>query len=91
MTTIEWHSWPENPLPKTEFAELYLVTAKTTSKNARPFVRSVYSSGGFENYPELQIVAWAKMPDPYEQKELHEVGSTDWGRADPEHSQVKNA
>lgn len=39
-TKIVWHPYPEVPLPETEFAECYLVTA--VAEYSTPYVRTAY-------------------------------------------------
>lgn len=64
--TLEWHPYPETPLPETEFAELYLVTA--VAMWAKPHIRMVYAHKNFNSYRnEFEVIAWAKMPEPYKE------------------------
>lgn len=62
---IVWHPYPETPLPETETAELYLVTA--IAMWAKPHIRTAYAHKNFNSYrSEFEVIAWAKMPEPYQ-------------------------
>lgn len=63
---VVWHPYPEVPLPETEFAKAYLVTAVSSKGDQEPFVRSAYGGKNFLAYEnEFTVVAWAELPDPY--------------------------
>lgn len=61
---IEWHPYPETPLPETESAVAYLVTARAMW--AAPHVRIAYANKNFDSYKlEFEVIAWAELPEPY--------------------------
>lgn len=63
---VVWHPYPEDPLPETEFAKAYLVTAVLNKGDQEPFVRSAYGGKNFLAYKsEFTVVAWAELPAPY--------------------------
>ena len=62
---VTWHKYPEVPLPETEFAECYLVTA--VAEYSKPYVRTAYAWKDFSAYKsEFRVLAWAELPEPYE-------------------------
>lgn len=64
MDAVNWHKYPEVPLPETEFAQEYLVTA--VGKYAKPHVRTAFGHKNFDAYKgEFTVIAWAELPDPY--------------------------
>ena len=66
---VVWHPYPEVPLPETEFAKAYLVTAVSSKGDQELFVRSAYGGKNFLAYEnEFTVVAWTEMPDPYTPK-----------------------
>lgn len=69
MTT--WHPYPDVPLPKTEFWQLYLVTAVPVfGDNKKPYVRMAYGRCDFWGYErEFTVIAWAELPAPYQKAE----------------------
>ena len=50
--SVVWHPYPEVPLPETEFAKAYLVTAVSSKGDQEPFVREAYGSKNFLAYEE---------------------------------------
>lgn len=63
-TKTVWHPFPEVPLPETEFAKLYLVTA--VAEYSKPYVRTAYAWKDFSAYKsEFRVLAWAELPEPY--------------------------
>ena len=61
---VTWHKYPEVPLPETEFAECYLVTA--VAEYSKPYVRTAYAWKDFSAYKsEFRVLAWAELPEPY--------------------------
>lgn len=66
-TEIVWHPYPEVPLPETEFAECYLVTA--VAEYSKPYVRTAFGHKNFDAYKgEFTVIAWAELPEPYKEK-----------------------
>lgn len=66
---IKWHPYPEVPVPKTKYAEAYLVTAITTITK-KTVVRVAYSQGTFDEYRSAyEVIAWAELPEPYKKPE----------------------
>ena len=66
-TKIVWHPYPETPLPETEFAECYLVTA--VAEYSKPYVRTAYGWKSFDMYKgEFRVLAGAELPEPYKEK-----------------------
>ena len=64
---VKWHPYPETPLPETEFAECYLVTA--VAEYSKPYVRTAYAWKDFSAYKsEFRVLAWAELPEPYKEK-----------------------
>mgnify|MGYP001778344296 CR=1 FL=1 len=62
---IKWHPYPEVPLPKTEFAEEYLVTAIPKGLT-KPVILMAYASVNFNTYRDsFEVTAWAELPKPY--------------------------
>lgn len=62
---VTWHKYPEVPLPETEFAECYLVTA--VAEYSKPYVRTAYAWKDFSAYKsEFRVLAWAELPEPYD-------------------------
>lgn len=63
-TKTVWHPYPEVPLPETEFAKLYLVTA--VAEYGEPYVRTAFGWQNFDMYKgEFIVLAWAELPEPY--------------------------
>lgn len=61
---VKWHPYPETPLPETEFAECYLVTA--VAEYSKPYVHTAYAWKDFSAYKsEFRVLAWAELPEPY--------------------------
>lgn len=64
-TKTVWHKYPEVPLPETEFAECYLVTA--VAEYSKPYVRTAYAWKDFSAYKsEFRVLSWAELPEPYQ-------------------------
>lgn len=58
-----WHPFPETPLPETEFALPYLVTAVSVNGDKTPFVRVAYGNRSFSAYKKsFDVIAWAELP-----------------------------
>lgn len=73
-TEIEWHPWPETPLPERPFASELLVTARLAGGSTnQTFVRCVYAQFSFAAYPELEVIAWAEMPRPYREPKTEDM------------------
>ena len=75
---IEWHPWPETPLPERPFATEFLVTARLADgRSNKTFVRGAYAQFNFAAYPEIVVIAWADMPEPYNPEGDADAGNRD--------------
>ena len=65
---VIWHKYPkQKPENIAKEIESYLTTVK---KGERIIVEILYSSGGkFPVLPGYEVIAWAKLPEPYKEDE----------------------
>lgn len=64
---IEWHPYPETPLPETKDGKEYLVTMKS-DLDEEIYVCLLFGGQDFsesENEIGATVLAWAEPPEPY--------------------------